>query len=127
MKPASQCEILFNDVHDLGSGIAAIGQLLRFSHEETYPDVLDGIGAALHHLGRSMCELNAKFLDGAYQSIRDLEDGHEQGAMPRSSLPGDEAAIAELRHLLDAVSNTTDVNRIRPARAALRLVSVQKP
>ncbi|MFZ6765571.1 hypothetical protein ACO0LM_00695 [Undibacterium sp. Di26W] len=127
MKPASQCEMLFNDVRDLGSGVAAIGQLLRFSHEEAYPDVLDGIGAALHHLGRSMCEINAKFLDGTYQHIRAMEEGREQGAMAHSTPPNDEATIAELRHLLDAVSNATDINQTRPTRTALRLVSVQKP
>lgn len=119
MKPASQCEILFNDVRDLGSGVAAIGQLLRFSQEEAYPDVLDGIGAALHHLGRSMCEINAKFLDGTYQHIRALEEGTEQGAT------ADEARI-ELRKLLDAATNMTDVSHVRPVQTALRLVSVKK-
>lgn len=126
MKPASQCEILFNDVRDLGSGVAAIGQLLRFSHDEAYPDVLDGIGAALYHLGRSMCELNTKFLDGTYQHIRAMEDQAEQGATALSTSLKDEEAMTELKKLLGVATVMHDTSPIRPVRAALRLVSVRK-
>jgi len=80
MNSSSQCETLFNDVNDLGSGIAAIGQLLRFSQDEAYPDVLNGIGAVLHHLGKTMQGLNTQFIDGTYQNIRAMEVKEEQAA-----------------------------------------------
>jgi hypothetical protein len=73
MNPAAHCETLFNQVDDLGAGIAAIGDLLQFSKDEAFPDTLNGVGIVLRQLGANMRGLNTQFLDEPYRGIRALE------------------------------------------------------
>lgn len=132
MNSSSQCETLFNDVNDLGSGVAAIGQLLRFSQDEAYPDVLNGIGAVLHHLGKTMQGLNTQFVNGTYQNIRAMEVKEEQAAAQEKAAAERTAQtareemrrtlmMAELARLLDkervnnppATTTTTDETKTR--------------
>lgn len=105
MNAARECEDLFNDVNDLGSGVAAIGQLLRFSQEEAYPDVIDGIGAVLHHLGKTMQGLNGKFLDGAYRNIREMEAERTEKTEASPSLSPNTATNEQVILLLNLLQN----------------------
>lgn len=98
---ASTCESLFNDVEDLGSGVAAIGQLLRFGQHEAYPDVLNGIGVVLHHLGKTMSGLNNQFMDGgAYRNIRELEKREEDARILQQNQADKEKLVADPRAIL---------------------------
>lgn len=109
---ASTCESLFNDVEDLGSGVAAIGQLLRFGQHEAYPDVLNGIGVVLHHLGKTMSGLNEQFMTGGtYRNIRELEKKEEDARILQQHQADREKAIADLR----AILSTATVSATGPA------------
>lgn len=105
MNTSSQCESLFNDVNDLGSGVAAIGHLLRSSQEETYPFVLDGIGAVLHHLGKTMQGLNAQFVDVAYKNIRTMEINEEAEAARVKAAAERTRMLAELAKLFEGATS----------------------
>lgn len=123
MNIARQCETLFNDVNDLGAGVAAIGELLRFSQDEAYPSVLNGVGIVLHHLGKTMVGLNTQFLAEAYQGIRDLEVKEEQDIAVKQAV--DQILNAtDSRHSInnDLVSAIVDVLNVDVKRTGLRIV-----
>jgi len=81
MKAAAHCERLFNQVDDLGAGVAAIGDLLQFGKDDAYPDTLNGVGIVLRQLGANMRGLNTQFLDEPYRGISALEVEREQAAV----------------------------------------------
>jgi len=110
MDAATQCETLFNQVDDLGAGVAAIGDLLQFGKDEAYPDTLNGVGIVLRQLGANMRGLNAEFLDKPYKGIRALET--EQSAL--TNAPKGKGA-----HLRD-VSNEMPSSTEQPIEARLR-------
>jgi hypothetical protein len=123
MNIARQCETLFNDVNDLGAGVAAIGELLRFSQDEAYPSVLNGVGIVLHHLGKTMAGLNTQFLAESYQGIRDLEVKEEQDIAVKQAV--DQILNAtDSRHSTndDLVSAIVDVLNVDVKRTGLRIV-----
>lgn len=69
MNAATECEALFNKVGDLGCGVAALGDLLKFGKDDAFPETLNGVGIVLRHLGETMRDLNAKFHAAPYNSI----------------------------------------------------------
>lgn len=107
---ASVCESLFNDVGDLGSGVAAIGQLLRFGQNEAYPDVLNGIGVVLHHLGKTMNGLNEQFMEGgAYRNIHELEKREADARILQEYQADKEKLIADLRAILSTAKEQAPI------------------
>lgn len=119
MNASSQCESLFNDVNDLGSGVAAIGHLLRSSQEETYPFVLDGIGSVLYYLGKTMQGLNTQFVDSAYKNIRTMEIREEQEAARVKAADERTLMLAELGKLFDgatSLANTTNTDESKTCK-----------
>jgi hypothetical protein len=107
---ASTCESLFNDVEDLGSGVAAIGQLLRFGQHEAYPDVLNGIGVVLHHLGKTMSGLNAQFMDGGvYRNIHELEKKEAEALLAQQNQNEKEKNIEALKLLLSTADEQVPI------------------
>lgn len=123
MNASGQCETLFNDVNDLGAGVAAIGELLRFSQDEAYPSVLNGVGIVLHHLGKTMSGLNQQFLEGTYQGIRALEVKEEQDQIIKQAidkiLEGKENCNSIESDLVSAI---VDVLKVDVKQTGLRIV-----
>jgi len=62
MNPLHQCEQLFYRADELGTGIAALGDMLQWAPIDTYQDTLLGLGAVLRNLGKNISSLNTEFL-----------------------------------------------------------------
>lgn len=60
MSAVTEGEVLFRKVGDLGVGIVALGELLKYGKDEAIPDTLNGVGIVLRHLGESIRELTAQ-------------------------------------------------------------------
>lgn len=73
MNAASQCEDLFNNVDDLGAGIAAIGDLLQHVGKDAAHDTAYGIGLILRRFGLEMRGMNHQFVENTYKDIRGME------------------------------------------------------
>lgn len=80
MSAANQCESLFNNVDDLGAGIAAIGDLMQHVGEDAADGTAYGIGFILRRFGLEMRGLNNQFLDKTYKDIREMEIKEAQAA-----------------------------------------------
>lgn len=80
MNPAYATESLFNNVDDIGAGVAAIGGLMLSAGDEVPNDTTYGIGILLRKLGEEMRALNNQFLEQPYKDIRRLEVQQEQAA-----------------------------------------------
>lgn len=100
MSAAGQCETLFNQVDDLGAGVAALGDLLQFGKDGACPDTLNGIGIVLRHLAASMRGLNTEFMDAPYRGIRALEIKEQQAAALVESQAREARLMVQAQELL---------------------------
>lgn len=94
MSAADQCEILFNQVDDLGAGIAALGDLLQVGKDGALPSTINGIGIVLLQLGGIMRGLNSQFISESYRGIVDMEQKEMREAAARKEAD-DKAELAE--------------------------------
>lgn len=109
MKTAYATESLFNNVDDIGAGVAAIGGLMLRAGDEVPNDTTYGIGILLRKLGEEMRALNNQFLENPYQDIRRLEVFEEKALNPIAQRQNDspmksakdDAALEQLKAVLE--------------------------
>ena len=114
MSIARQCEAFFTRAEDIGSGVAALGDMLQWAPRTDVQNTLTGLGAVLRQLGGNIQALSETYFHESYERIVELEDKDRQEALVNTALTQLQAHAAARKSITEELKEILDEATAKP-------------